>query len=94
MFFMASLSCRVADSNTLRSLEVLADLPAHEDHRALGKNHLAKVIVELLLGVGVLGVELADLLVCHSGSPSDRASKLSAYRADNYRASPSRCEAS
>src|SRR5262245_43614670 len=64
---LVGLSCHVADSNALRSLEVLADLPAHEYHRALSNDHLAQVIVEPLLGVSVLGIELAYSLVCHLG---------------------------
>ena len=61
------LSCHVADSNALGSREVLANLPANEDHRPLGNHHLAKVVVETLLGISVLGIELADSLVCHLG---------------------------
>src|SRR6185503_7817329 len=64
---LVGLSCHVADSNTLRSLEVLANLPAHENHRALSNNHLAKVVVETLFRVSVLGIKLAYSLVCHLG---------------------------
>src|SRR5262245_24173436 len=38
---LVGLSRHVADANALRSLEVLADLAAHEDHRAARNHHLA-----------------------------------------------------
>jgi hypothetical protein len=77
---LLGLSGHIADADPLRSLEVLADPPMHEDHRALRHNHPANVVVELLFGVGVLGIELPDTLVRHLGLPSDQASELSDSR--------------
>jgi hypothetical protein len=49
----------VADADRLAGVEVLADLPAHVDGVA-GDDGLAEVVVQLLLGIGVPGVERPD----------------------------------
>jgi hypothetical protein len=46
--------------DVLRGVEVLRALAAQEDRGAARDDRLREVVVELLLGVGVAGVELAD----------------------------------
>ena len=49
----------VADADRFPGVEILADLSAQVDHAA-GDDRLAEVVVEVLFGVGVLGVEGPD----------------------------------
>ena len=60
---VVGLGGRVADADHL-AVEGEAGLAAHEDVVA-GAHHHAEVVVEALLGVHVLGVELAQALVRH-----------------------------
>src|SRR5216683_4194531 len=62
------LAGRVADRNARRRVEILSDLTAHEYKAALGDHGLAQIVVEALLGIGVLGVELANPSVSHRAS--------------------------
>ena len=59
---LLGLSLDVADADRFPGVEILADLTAQVDHAA-GDDGLAEVVVEVLLGVGVLGVERPDPLV-------------------------------
>ena len=52
----------VAESNRLPRVEILPDLAAKID-RITGYDRLAEVIVEILLGVGVAGIEGPDAAV-------------------------------
>ena len=61
---MLAIACSVCASTSpiadgLAGVEVLADLAAHVD-RVAGDDGLAQVVVEVLLGVGVAGVERPD----------------------------------
>ena len=55
----------IADGDACRGVEILPDLPTNEDDAASRHHGLAQIIVELLLGIGILGVELADARVSH-----------------------------
>ena len=70
---LAHVAALETKAESLRRMAAsLRHLAAQEHHGALGNHALAEVVVELLLGVGVLGVEGADALV---GSHSDQSSK-------------------
>src|SRR5882724_1580548 len=58
----------VADRNARRGVEILSDLASYENKTALGDHRLAQIVVEALLGIGVLGVELANPSVSHRAS--------------------------
>ena len=58
------LAGRVADGQALPGVQVLGDLATQVD-RVAGDHRLAEVVVQVLLGIGFLGIELADPGVCH-----------------------------
>lgn len=55
----------IAAGKVLGGVEILRALSSQENHGTSGNNSLAKVIVEALFWIGVLGVEFADPLMCH-----------------------------
>ena len=69
---LLGLTRRIAERDARAAGEILPDLAAHEHQRAARLDHLAEVVVEPLLGVGVAGVELAQPLVGHVRSPCPR----------------------
>ena len=67
---LVGLLHRVMAFDILRIVEILWTLTAHPQRRAAARGHcLAEVIVEVLLGIGIAGVELADAGVCHVRAP-------------------------
>ena len=57
------LSARVPYPDRI-AVEIASDLPPDEDHVA-GTHHLAEVVVQVLIGIGVLGIEFAKPVVSH-----------------------------
>jgi hypothetical protein len=65
---LVGLLDRVVAVDVFRRVQILRALAAQpDDAPALRDDGLAQVIVQLLLGIGVLGVELADAGMCHLG---------------------------
>src|SRR5690606_22804753 len=62
---LVGLLHRVVAADVLRIVQVLRTLAAQEDRGAAGDHGLTQVVVQLLLGVSVPGVELAVALVGH-----------------------------
>src|SRR5829696_3861111 len=63
----------IADRDAVACLEILTDLATNKHHGPARHNRLAQVVVKLLLGIGVLGVELAQPLVGgHPAHPRSR----------------------
>ena len=60
---------RIAGRRFCGGVEVLRALAAQEDHGAAGDDGLGEVVVELLLGVGVLVLKRADAAVGHRQAP-------------------------
>jgi len=50
----------VAHADVDRGVEILAHLTANEDRRTPGHHRLAQIVVELLLRIGIAGVEFTD----------------------------------
>ncbi len=67
MFAIALFGLRlgIADPDGFVGLEVQADLTAQE-HHVPGNDGLAEIVVEILLGIGVLRVERPDAGVAHA----------------------------
>src|SRR6056297_1718766 len=68
---LVGLLGRIMTVQVERIVEVLRALPPQVDRlAALRDNRLAEVVVEVLLGIGVAGVELADAGMGHDQAPS------------------------
>jgi hypothetical protein len=59
---LLGLSRDVTDAHRFACVEILADLSAQVDHSA-GDDRLTEVVVEVLFGVGVPGIEGPDPVV-------------------------------
>ncbi len=70
---------RITYADVHRGVEILAHLAAHENGSAPRDDRLAQIIVELLLGIRVPGVELTDSSM-HSRCPHMTRSDRSAER--------------
>src|SRR5918995_1628890 len=76
----------IADCDALACLEILTDLAANEYHGPARHNRLAQIVIQLLLGIGVLGVEPAQPFV--GGHPGSSSLKPTAARSSGLRAEP------
>ena len=65
---LVGLLDRIMACDVFGGVEVLGALAAQKHGPAARHHGLAQVVVELLLWIGVLGVELADTRMCH-GAP-------------------------
>ncbi len=75
---------RIVACDVLGGIELLRALPAQIDRPpALRDDRLAQIVVELLLGVGVFGVELAVAVVGHVGLRGVRYVRRGFYRPDS-----------
>jgi hypothetical protein len=55
--------CRIANGHAFGRVEILANLAPHEHHCSARHDGLAEIIVQILLRVGVFGVEGSNALV-------------------------------
>jgi hypothetical protein len=77
----------IAECNALACLEILTDLAANEYHGPARHNRLAQVVIEFLLGIGVLRVEPAQPFV--GGHPGSSSLKATAAGSSGFRAETS-----